>query len=76
MRPWHQLIRMNGKHWSIATCKDVEKWVWEVVDQNNIPEGFDIIDSTWAMKKKVNGNYKACLAPGVRADARKIFCPS
>ena len=36
--------------------------VWEVVDHNSISEGSDIIDSTWAMKKKVNGNYRACLA--------------
>ena len=36
--------------------------VWEVVDLNSIREGSDIIDSTWAMKKKANGDYRACLA--------------
>ena len=33
--------------------------VWEVVDQNNVTEGVGIIDSTWAMKKKANGDYRA-----------------
>ena len=37
----------------------LENGVWEVVDQNNVPEGAYIVDSTWAMKKKVNGDYRA-----------------
>ena len=36
--------------------------VWEVVDQNNVPEGAGIIDSTRVMKKKVNGDYQPQLA--------------
>ena len=36
--------------------------VWEVVDHNNVPEGADIIDSMWTMKKKVNGDYHTELA--------------
>ena len=32
------------------------------MDQHNIPQGADIFDSTWAMKKKANGEYHARLA--------------
>ena len=31
--------------------------VWEVVDCHHIPKGPDIINSTWAMKKKDNAEY-------------------
>ena len=52
---WQALV--NHKH-----TRMLKNGVWEVVDQNNIPEGSDIIDSTWAMKKKANGDHRSCLA--------------
>ena len=36
--------------------------VWMVVKKKDIPKNADIIDSTWAMKKKANGQYRARLA--------------
>ena len=36
--------------------------VWMVVTKKDVPKNADIIDSTWAMKKKANGQYCACLA--------------
>ena len=30
---------------------------WEVVNQQDIPKNADIINSTWAMKKKANWEY-------------------
>ena len=36
--------------------------LWDVVNEQNIPKGADIIDSTWVMKKKAYGDHQACLA--------------
>ena len=36
--------------------------VWMVVKKKDIPKNAYIIDSTWAMKKKANGQYRARLA--------------
>ena len=36
--------------------------VWMVAKKKDVPKNADIIDSTWAMKKKANGQYRACLA--------------
>ena len=33
--------------------------VWEVVNQQDVPKDADIINSTWVMKKKANGEYQA-----------------
>ena len=33
-----------------------------VVKKKDVPKNADIIDSTWAMKKKANGQYRARLA--------------
>ena len=56
--------------------KDKEKWekavneehkrmakygVWEAIRQKDIPTAAKIITSTWAMKKKANGTYRARL---------------
>ena len=46
----------------IKHTRMLKNGVWEVVDQNNVPQGSNIIDSTWALKKKANGNYRAHLA--------------
>ena len=36
--------------------------VWKFVRFKDVPKDVDIIDSTWAMKKKANGDYRARLA--------------
>ena len=33
-----------------------------MIKKKDVPKNADIIDSTWAMKKKANGQYHACLA--------------
>ena len=45
-----------------------------MVDEQNIPKGADIIDSTWAMKKKANGDYRVHLAArGFKQTQGKLF---
>ena len=60
------MASMDKANWQ-ALVDHEHEWmlkndVWEVVEKNNIPPGADIIDSTWAMKKKANGEYQARLA--------------
>ena len=40
----------------------IKNKVWIVTKKKDVPKNVDIIDSTWAMKKKVNGQYRARLA--------------
>ena len=40
----------------------IKNKVWTVIKKKDVPKNADIIDSTWAMKKKANGQYHACLA--------------
>ena len=40
----------------------IKNKVWTVVKKKDVLKIADIIDSTWAMKKKANGQYHACLA--------------
>ena len=58
--PWLHLIK---NEWQTTVDQEHKRMlkhgVWKVVDQNNVPEGVGIIDSTWAMKKKANGDYRA-----------------
>ena len=62
---WQELV--DCEH-----ARMLKNGVWEVVDCNNIPEGSDVIDSTWAMKKKVNCDYRAPLAAmGFKQKQRK-----
>ena len=56
--------------------------VWEPVPHSEVPDDADIIDSTWAMKKKASGVYRDRLAvrgfkqrPGVSFDLKKVFAP-
>jgi hypothetical protein len=37
----------------------VEHGVWTAIDKKQVPKGAKVIDSTWAMKKKSNGTYRA-----------------
>ena len=48
---------INEKHDRMLKNK-----VWMVVKKKDVPKNADIIDSTWAMKKKANGQYRARLA--------------
>ena len=52
---WEASVNHEHKHM-------IKNGVWKVVDEHNIPTGADIIDSTWEMKKKANGEYQARLA--------------
>ena len=48
--------------------------VWEVVDCPNISKGANVIDSTWAMNKKANGEYHAWLTTrGLKQTKGKCF---
>ena len=48
--------------------------VWEVVNQQDVPKNSDIIKSTWAMKKKANGEYQAHMAAcGFKQTQGKFF---
>ena len=48
--------------------------VWEVANIDSIPPGAYIIDSTWVMKKKANGEYQARLAArGFRETQGELF---
>ena len=40
----------------------IKNEVWEVVDKGSNAKDTDIIDSTWAMKKKADGDYRVHLA--------------
>ena len=37
--------------------------VWEPIEEKNVPEDATVITSTWAMKKKSNGKYRAIETP-------------
>ena len=40
----------------------IQHKVWEAVERNSVPKGARIITSTWAMKKKSIGVFRARLA--------------
>ena len=60
------MVGLDEKEWEVSVqCEHdqmVKNEVRNVVNEQNIPKGADIIDSMWAMKKKANGDYRACLA--------------
>ena len=55
----------NKKEWEKSINKEhdrmIKNQVWTVVKKKDVLKNADIIDSTWAMKKKANGQYHACL---------------
>ena len=52
----------------------VKNEVWEVVDKQSTRKGANIIDSTWAMKKKANGDYRVHLvAQRIKQTQRQSF---
>ena len=58
--------RKNKKQWLNSINEEhnrmLKNKVWTVIKKKDMPKNADIIDSTWAMKKKANGQYRACLA--------------
>ena len=55
----------DKSNWDQAVTEEYERMrdhkAWQEVDQNAIPKDTKIITSTWAMKKKANGTYRARL---------------
>jgi hypothetical protein len=56
--------------------------VWSPVPKSEVPQGAKILTSTWAMKKKSNGIYRARRNargfeqfPGVHFDPKSIAAP-
>ena len=51
------------KEWDAAVKVEHDKMkkynVFRVVNRNNLPPGTKLFDSTWAMKKKPDGTYRA-----------------
>ena len=80
---------MNGpdkKEWDDAVDKEHErmtmKKVWKAVKKKDVPKGAKILSSTWAMKKKANGEYRARLTgrgyeqiDGIHFDESSIHAP-
>jgi hypothetical protein len=60
----------------------VDNEVWVPVPKSELPEDAKILTSTWAMKKKANGTYRARLngrgfeqVPGIHFDPKSIAAP-
>ena len=52
----------------------IKNKVWTVIKKKHVPKNAGIIDSTWAMKKKANGQYCAHLAArGIKQTHGKSF---
>jgi Reverse transcriptase (RNA-dependent DNA polymerase) len=39
----------------------IDNKVWIPIKISNLPENFKTLSSTWAMKKKANGQFRACI---------------
>ena len=84
---YHEAI--NGPdhvEWKKAAEEEYDRMVkhnvWTPVPRADVPEGSKIITSTWAMKKKANGTYRARLnargfqqVEGVHYDGNSISAP-
>jgi hypothetical protein len=55
----------DADKWQVAVEEEhermVENNVWNPVEKDEIPEGAKVLTSTWAMKKKASGKYRARL---------------
>jgi hypothetical protein len=56
--------------------------VWIPVSKSDVPQEAKVLSSTWAMKKKANGTFRACLncrgfeqVPGIHYDPKSIAAP-
>ena len=56
----------DSDKWEESVAQEHERMVknkvWKFVRLEDVPEDVDIINSTWAMKKKANGDYRSRLA--------------
>jgi hypothetical protein len=59
-----------------------ENKVWSPIDKTKLPTGAKILTSTWAMKKKADGTYRARLncrgfeqVPGIHYKQNTILAP-
>jgi len=80
---------MNGKdhkEWQEAVDKEHQRMldhkVWEAVPKDEVPKDAKVIGSTWAMKKKANGTYRARInglgyeqVEGVHYDKTSVAAP-
>jgi len=76
----------DRKHWEKAVGEEHERMVkmkvWKPVESKLVPSNAKVIASTWAMKKKANGTFRARLnargfeqIDGVHYDSTNIFSP-
>ena len=76
----------DADKWQKAVEEEKEKMdendVFEEIPRNNVPEGAKVLTSTWAMKKKANGNFRARInargyeqKDGEHYDAHDKFAP-
>ena len=56
----------DSDKWEESVAQEHERMVknkvWKFVRLEDVPEDVDVINSTWAIKKKANGDYRARLA--------------
>ena len=57
------MATVDKEEWNKAIKVEHDKMVkynvFKVINQNDLPQGTKLFDSTWAMKKKPNGTYRA-----------------
>ena len=66
LRPMKYSEAMNtpdAEQWAKAVDEEYQRMldnkVWKAVDRKEVPKGAKMLSSTWAMKKKSNGKYRA-----------------
>jgi hypothetical protein len=80
------MVSGDATQWSKAVEEEhdrmVKNEVWSPVDKQDIPSDAKVLTSTWAMKKKSNGKYRARLncrgyeqVPGIHYDESSIASP-
>jgi hypothetical protein len=76
----------DAAHWKKSVEEEYTRMedneVWSPVPKSEVPQDAKILTSTWAMKKKSNGTYRARLngrgfeqVPGVHFDPKSIAAP-
>jgi hypothetical protein len=65
MKSDEAMTKTDKSNWDEAVIQEhdcmTNHKAWEENDRNEVPEGTKIITSTWAMKKKASGTYRARL---------------
>ena len=84
---YNEAMKSRDKmHWKKAVREEYnrmeENRVWSPVAKSDVPHDAKILSSTWAMKKKANGTFRARLngrgfeqVPGVHFDPNSIAAP-